>query len=94
MPKKETLPLLVRLVILALLGGGGIGALVNLWVIPSAWPWQMPLLAHRFLAGAGAAYCAGGVIVWLKSRRAATDLFLLTVPVYGFPLERSLFFLQ
>ena len=86
MAKKIRFPLPVSILILALLGGGGIGALVNLWVIPAAWPWEMPLLAHRFLAGAAAAYFVGSSIVLRKSTWLAAELLILSVLVYGFPL--------
>ena len=49
---KESFSLPVRLLILALIGGGLLGGITNFFLLANVWPWAMPPLAHRFLAAA------------------------------------------
>ncbi len=79
-------PFAVRFLTLALLVGGGIGFLANFFLISGFWPWEMSPLAYRFLAAAAAAYVVGSLIVFARSRWAASEMLLATVIVYGVPL--------
>ena len=80
------LPFLVRLLTLALLVGGLIGGIANFLLLPGFWPWEISPLAHRFLAGAAAAYVVGALITLTRSRWAESELLLVTVIIYAIPL--------
>ena len=80
------MPFPVRFLILALLVGGLIGVVTNFPLILGFWPWEMPPLAHRFLAGAAAAYLVGGAVTLARGRWAESELLLVTVILYGVPL--------
>lgn len=77
-------PLLVLAAALAL--GGAIGAVSQFLLVKGLWIWDMPDLAHRFLAAAAAAYAAGGVLVLARRGRADAELLAATVLFYGYPL--------
>ncbi len=55
------MPFPIKFLILALLVGGLIEVVTNFRPILGSWPWEMPPLAHRFLAEA-AAYLVGGAV--------------------------------
>ncbi len=57
-----SVPFPIGFLILALLVGGLIEVVTNFRPILGSWPWEMPHLAHRFLAGAAAAYLVGGAV--------------------------------
>src|SRR5690349_2421875 len=82
----RNVPFLIRFITLALLGGGLIGGLSNLFLMPGFWPWNMPDLAYRFLAGAAAAYVVGSLITFTRSRWVESELLMTTVLIYGFGL--------
>src|SRR5688572_25338646 len=82
----RTIPGPVRFLTLLLLAGGGIGALLSLFLVPGNWPWTMPPLAFRFLAGAAAAYAIGSFITLTNKRWRVSELLLVTVIIYGFAL--------
>jgi hypothetical protein len=81
-----SVPFPVRFLTLALLVGGLIGVVTNFPPILGFWPWEMPPLAHRFLAGAAAAYLVGGAVTLARGRWAESELLLVTVILYGVPL--------
>jgi hypothetical protein len=81
-----SVPLLVRLLILALFVGGALGALSSFLLFRDAWVWPMPDLAYRFLAGAAAAYVVGGILVWRRLVWPAIELLFASVLIYGIPL--------
>ena len=76
-------PSLVRLLTLALLIGGLIGGVTNFMLLAGYWPWEMPPLAHRFLASAAAAYVVGALITLTRRRWAESQLLMVTVLIYG-----------
>ncbi len=78
-------PFPIRFLTRALLVGGLIGVVTNFPPILGIWPWEMPPLAHRFLAGA-AAYLVGGAATLARERWAESELLLVTVILYGVPL--------
>jgi hypothetical protein len=80
------IPLPVKLLTLALLGGGLIGGLLNYFLVSGNWPWLMPPLASRFLAGAAAAYVVGSAIVLTRRDWLESEFLLFTVVAYGIPL--------
>jgi hypothetical protein len=79
-------PAPVRLLTVALAVGGLIGGLGNFLLLSGYWPWEMPDLARRFLAGAAAAYVVGGLIALRRPRWMESELLLVTVLLYGLPL--------
>ena len=83
-------PLLVRFLTLALLIGGLTGGIANFLLLDGFWPWEMPPLAHRFLAGAAAAYVVGTLFVFASGRWAESELLLATVVIYGVPLVAAI----
>ena len=76
-------PFLVRFLTLALLVGGFIGGVANFLLLAGYWPWEMPPLAHRFLAGAATAYVVGALIALTRRRWAESELLIATVLIYG-----------
>jgi hypothetical protein len=76
-------PFLVRFLTLALLIGGLIGGVTNFLLLAGYWPWEMPPLAHRFLASAAAAYVVGALITLTRRRWAESELLMVTVVIYG-----------
>jgi hypothetical protein len=83
-------PFLVRALTLALLIGGLSGGVANFLLMPGYWPWEMPALAHRFLAAAAAAYVVGSTITLTRARWNAHELLLATVIIYGIPLVAAI----
>lgn len=81
-----SVPLLVRLLILALIVGGALGAISSFLLFRDAWVWPMPDLAYRFLAGAATAYVVGGILVWRRPVWPAIELLFASVLIYGIPL--------
>jgi hypothetical protein len=79
-------PLLARLVTIFLLVGGALGCLSSFLLIRNAWPWSMPDLAFRFLAGAAAAYAVGSLLTLRQPGWRASELLMTTVIIYGIPL--------
>ena len=84
--RHEGVPFPIRFLTRALLVGGLIGVVTNFPLILGFWPWEMPPLAHRFLAGAAAAYLVGGAVTLARGRWAESELLLVTVLLYGVPL--------
>lgn len=82
----RTLSWPVWIVTLALFFGGLIGGLTNFLLLNGFWPWPMPPLAFRFLAGAAAAYVVGSFLTLIHARWVEAELLMLTVLAYGFPL--------
>ena len=82
-------PFGVRLLTLALLVGGAIGCVGNLFP-PGLWVWPMALLAHRFLAAAAMAYVVGSLLTLTRRDWAASELLLATVVCYGLPLVAAI----
>jgi hypothetical protein len=82
--------LAVRALTIALIGGGALGAVTSFTLQKDLWPWPMPDLAYRFLAGAAAAYAVGGLIALLRGRWGESELLLATVIFYGIPLGAAL----
>jgi hypothetical protein len=82
-------PLLLLAAALAL--GGAIGAISQFVLFKELWVWEMPDLAHRFLAAAASAYVVGGAIVIARRRRAEAELLAATVLIYGYPLVAAIF---
>jgi len=85
-------PLLARFVTIFLLGGGLVGMTTSFFLLKGAWPWQMPDLAYRFLAGAAAAYAVGSLITLLRPNWPASELLMTTVVLYGIPLALAMVF--
>jgi hypothetical protein len=83
---KESKQLPIRLLFLALVGGGLIGGVTNFFLLPSVWPWLMPPLVHRFLAAAALAIFLSSLVCWLHQRWAETQFVLINVLIYAFPL--------
>src|SRR5215207_6321970 len=81
---------LVTLLTVALLGGGAFGAFSSFTLQRGAWPWPMPDLAYRFLAGAAAAYAVGSAMALARRHWAASELLLATVVIYGIPLGAAM----
>ena len=81
-------PLLILAAALAL--GGAIGAVSQFVLVKNLWVWEMPDLAHRFLAAAASAYVVGGAIVLLRRRREEAELLAATVLIYGYPLVAAI----
>lgn len=81
-----SIPITVRLLTVALLGGGIVGLITAGLLMRGAWPWPMPDLAYRFLAGAATAYAIASAITLLRSTWAESELLLVTVILYGIPL--------
>lgn len=77
------IPFPVRLLTIALIGGGLIGGLTNFLLMPDFWPWSMPALVHRFLAAAAAAYVVGGVLTLTRSGWNESEFLCTTVLIYG-----------
>jgi hypothetical protein len=80
--------LLVRILTIALFIGGLSGGLSNFNGVVF-WPWNMPLLAHRFLASASAAYVIGSLLTLRSRRWLESELLIATVVLYGVPLGLS-----
>ncbi|MEA2190267.1 MAG: hypothetical protein QOI73_388 [Solirubrobacteraceae bacterium] len=74
----------------ALTLGGAIGAVSQFVLFKDLWVWEMPDLAHRFLAAAAGAYVVGGAIVLLRRRRRDAELLAATVLIYGYPLVAAI----
>jgi hypothetical protein len=81
-----SVPVLVRILTVALCAGGAIGAVTSFLLIRGGWPWPMPDLAYRFLAGAAVAYAVGSAITLTRRGWAESELLLATVALYGVPL--------
>ena len=79
-------PLFLRLLTLSLIIGGGTGGIANFLLLTGFWPWSMPALAYRFLAGAAAAYVVGGLIALTRPRWNESEFLNLTVLIYGVAL--------
>jgi hypothetical protein len=79
-----------RALTVVLLAGGAIGAVTSFTLQRDLWPWLMPDLAYRFLAGAAAAYAVGSLLTLLRRGWAETELLLATVILYGIPLGAAL----
>ncbi|MBZ0282894.1 MAG: hypothetical protein K8L97_19295 [Anaerolineae bacterium] len=86
------IPALVKLLVLALMGGGLIGAVVSFFLVPGGWPWSMPPLALRFLAGAATAYLVGSLLTITRPRWTEHEFLLSTVVLYGIPLGLAILF--
>jgi hypothetical protein len=82
--------LAVRALTVALLAGGAFGAVSSFALQKDLWPWPMPDLAYRFLAGAAAAYAVGSLITLMRGDWAESELLLATVIFYGIPLGAAL----
>ena len=82
------MPLVILAAALAL--GGAIGAVSQFVLLKGLWVWEMPDLAHRFLAAAASAYVVGGAIVLARRRAAEAELLAATVLVYGYPLVAAI----
>lgn len=80
------LPFGVRFLALALVIGGGIGAISSFLLIGDLWVWPMPELAHRFLAAAAAGYVAGGAVALVRRSWEEQELLMVTVLLYAIPL--------
>ncbi len=78
-----TVPVLARLLVLALLGGGLIGGVTNFLGLQGFWPWTLPALAQRFLAAAAAAYVVGSAITLRRTRWIEHEFVAVTVLIYG-----------
>ena len=74
----------------ALALGGAIGAISQFVLVKGLWVWDMPDLAHRFLAAAASAYVVGGAIVLMRRRREEAELLAATVLIYGYPLVAAI----
>jgi len=88
---REIFPLPVRLLILALIGGGFLGGITNFLLLPNVWPWTMPPLVHRFLAAAALSIFLSSLLTWRRSRWPETEFILINVLVYAFPLLLAVF---
>ena len=86
MSRSSNVPLLIRALILALMLGGAVGTVTSFLLVHRAWPWTMPDLAFRFLAGAAAAYAVGGLLTLTRDGWRESELIAWTVVAYGVPL--------
>lgn len=82
----DSAPVLLVALAAALALGGAIGAVSAFALEKDLWVWEMPDLAHRFLATAATAYVVGGAIVLARRRALDAELLAATVLIYGFPL--------
>ena len=85
-----SVPVLVRILTVALCAGGAVGAITSFLLIKGGWPWPMPDLAYRFLAGAAVAYAVGSAIVLTRRGWAESEILLATVVLYGVPLGAAI----
>jgi len=83
---EDSVPVLVRILTVALCAGGAIGAITSFLLIKGGWPWPMPDLAYRFLAGAAVAYAVSSAIALTRRGWAESEILLATVVLYGVPL--------
>jgi hypothetical protein len=88
---KESFSLPVRLLILALIGGGLLGGVTNFFLQANVWPWAMPPLAHRFLAAAALSIFLSSLLTWLHPRPVEVEFILVNVLAYAFPLLLATF---
>lgn len=75
-------PFWVRGLTIALFLGGLSGAITN-FLSTFFWPWVMPVLAHRFLAGAATAYVVGSLLTLFLAGWLESELLMTTTIVYG-----------